>query len=68
MILVGIALVLIGGYILARGLTYTAQKHEVGFAGIHASVEEKKSVPPWVGVVLAAGGVVLVATSVRRRP
>ena len=39
---------------------------EVG--GLKASVEEKRSVPSWVGVAAIVGGLVLVGAGARKKP
>jgi hypothetical protein len=66
--LVGILLVLLGGFVLVRGLTYTSERAVLKIGELQASVEEKKSVPPWAGGLALVAGLVLLGVSVRKRP
>jgi hypothetical protein len=67
-LLVGIVLVAAGSYSLVRGLTYTSQRSVLKLGDLEASVEEKKTIPTWLGVAAVAGGALLVGVSIRRRP
>ena len=60
-------MILGGGYILARGLTYTTRKNVVDLGGIRVSADEQSAVPPWVGGVIALAGLVLVFSGGSRR-
>ncbi len=60
LVLVGILLAGIGGFILFRGLSYTKDKNVLEVAGLKASVEEKRSIPNWVGIVGLVGGIGLI--------
>ena len=67
LVLVGILLAAIGGFIVVRGLTYTKDKSVLEVAGLKASVQETRSVPTWVGVVgLVAGIGLIVAGSAKK--
>jgi hypothetical protein len=66
--LVGLALVALGGFILLRGLSFTSQKSVLKVGDFQASVEEHRTVPPWVGAVAVAGGLVLLVAAGRRGP
>jgi hypothetical protein len=65
--LVGLALVAVGGFILLRGLSFTSQKSVLKVGDFQASVEEHRTVPPWIGGLALAGGIVLLAAGTRRR-
>jgi hypothetical protein len=67
MLIVGIVLVLLGGFILVRGATYTSKRDVLKIGPIETSLEEKKSVPPWVGGIAVAAGVGLIVAGARRR-
>jgi len=67
-LLLGILLVLAGAYSLIRGLTYTHDRSVLKIGDLEATVEEKKTVPAWLGVVALVGGTALVVGSLRRRP
>jgi hypothetical protein len=65
--LAGLALLLLGGFILFRGLSYTSQKSVLKVGDFHATMEERQTVPPWVGAVGVVGGIVLLVAGSRRR-
>jgi hypothetical protein len=65
--LVGIVLVAVGGFILLRGLSFTSQKSVFKVGDFQASVEEHRTVPPWIGGLVFAAGVVLLVGGSRRR-
>lgn len=66
--LVGLVLVAVGGFILLRGLSFTSQKSVLKVGDFQASVEEHRTVPPWVGGLAVVGGLVLLVAGSRRRP
>jgi uncharacterized membrane protein YidH (DUF202 family) len=67
--LVGVALIVLGVLALAyQGITYTAREKIIDLGPLKASVDKERSIPlpPIVGVVALAGGVVLVVAGVRK--
>jgi hypothetical protein len=67
--LVGVALIVLGVLALAyQGITYTAREKIIDLGPLKASVDKEKSIPlpPIVGVVALASGVVLVFAGVRK--
>jgi hypothetical protein len=67
--LVGVALIVLGVLALAyQGITYTAREKIIELGPLNASVDKEKSIPlpPIVGVMALAGGVVLVIAGVRK--
>lgn len=67
--LVGIALIVLGVLALAyQGITYTTREKVVDLGPLQASVEKKKSIPlpPIVGALALAGGVVMVIIGSRK--
>ena len=67
--LVGVALIILGVLALAyQGITYTTREKVIDLGPLKASVDKEKSIPlpPIVGVVSLAGGVVLVIVGARR--
>lgn len=59
----GLALILLGIISLAyQGITYTTQKKVVDIGSIHATKDEKKTIPlpPVLGGVTLLGGIALV--------
>ncbi len=65
--LVGLALLVLGGFVLFRGLSYTSQKSVLKVGDFNATVEERQAVPPWVGAVAIVGGIALLVAGSRRR-
>lgn len=58
--MIGVVLILVGGFILARGLSYSTKKDVVDLGVVRVSTTEKKSIPPWIGGVVAVVGLGLV--------
>jgi hypothetical protein len=65
---VGLVLVLLGGYVLVRGFSYTSRKSVVEIGEFQAALEEKREVPRWAGGVAVTAGLLLLVAGVRRRP
>jgi len=63
----GLLLLVLGGFVLLRGLSFTSQKSVLKVGDFQASVEEHRTVPPWVGGLLVAGGILLIVGGSRRR-
>jgi hypothetical protein len=53
-----------------QGVTYTSREKVLDIGPIHATAEREKTVPlpPVLGIVAVAAGVVLVVAGVRKRP
>lgn len=66
-VLAGLILAGFGAFIVLRGFTYGSQRTVMRLGDMHASVEERRAVPTWVGGVAIAVGLVLVVGGVRRR-
>jgi hypothetical protein len=67
--LVGVALIILGVLALAyQGITYTTREKVIDIGPLKASVDREKSIPlpPIVGVLALAGGVVLVIVGARK--
>ena len=63
-LLVGLALIVLGIISLAyQGIRYTKHERVVDIGPIHATHDERKTIPlpPVIGVILLVGGVVLIA-------
>ena len=65
--LAGLALLVLGGFVLLRGLSYTSQKSVLKVGDFNATVEERQAVTPWIGAVAVVGGIVLLVAGSRRR-
>ena len=64
-VLVGIALIVIGGTVFLRGLS--APKTILKVGDISVSAEERSPVAPWAAGLAALAGVALVTTGTRRK-
>ncbi len=65
--IIGVLLILAGVVVLAlRGISYTKEREAVSVGPIQVAAERKGFVPPIVGVIAIAGGVVLLVLG--RRP
>ena len=65
--LVGIILLVIGAFILFRGMTYKSKDEVLKVGDLKASVEQKHTVPTWAGGVALVAGIVLLAGGMKRR-
>jgi uncharacterized membrane protein len=64
--IVGIILIVLGVVALIfQGITYTTQKNVINVGPIHATAEEKKTIPlpPVLGGIALVGGIVLLITA-----
>lgn len=69
LMLVGVVLIVIGVLALAyQGITYTTREKIVDLGPLQASVDKKKTIPlpPILGALALAGGIVLVVVGNRR--
>jgi hypothetical protein len=67
LVLVGLLIAAVGGVVVFRGLTYTKDKSVLEVGGLKASIEEKRTVPTWVGIVALVGGLGLAVAGAGRR-
>lgn len=67
--LLGVVLIVLGVLALAyQGITYTTREKVIDLGPIQASVDKKKSIPlpPIIGALALAGGVVLIFMGARK--
>lgn len=65
LIVIGILLMLGGGFILGKGLTYSKKRAGLKIGTFETSVKTREAVPPWVGGVVAAGGLALLVIGLK---
>jgi hypothetical protein len=65
--LVGILLLALGAFIVFRGASYKSREDVLKVGDLKASVNEKHTVPTWVGGVSIVAGLVLLASGMKRR-
>ena len=68
-VILGLVLLVLGLAALAyQGITYTSRQTVVDIGPVHATADRQKTLPlpPLLGIVAVAGGVVLVIAGVRK--
>jgi hypothetical protein len=65
--LIGIILIVLGAFVLFRGVSYPSREEVLEVGDVKASVESKKAVPTWAGGVALVAGIVLLAAGMKRR-
>lgn len=63
--IVGVLLVLAGGYVLVRGFSYTSSRDTLEVGPLSATVTQKESIPTWAGGVAVGVGLVLIVAGAR---
>jgi drug/metabolite transporter (DMT)-like permease len=66
-VIAGIALAVIGAFIVFRGLSYGSERSMMRVGDVQVSAESRQIVPTWVGAVAIAGGLLLMVGMGRRR-
>jgi hypothetical protein len=64
---VGVVLLVLGAFVLFRGLSYTSKRDVVKVGDLKASVDEQHTVPAWVGGLALAAGLGLIVVGVSKR-
>jgi hypothetical protein len=65
--IIGALLIAAGLYVLIQGASYPSDKSVFKVGGVEAKIEEHHAVPPWVGGVGIAAGVLLVVVGFNKR-
>ena len=65
--LVGIILLVLGAFVLFRGMSYKSKDEVLHVGDVKASVEQRHAVPTWAGGVALVAGLVLLAGGMKRR-
>ena len=65
--IIGALLIAAGLYVLIQGASYPSDKSLFKVGGVEAKIEEHHAVPPWVGGVGIAAGVLLVVIGFNKR-
>lgn len=63
----GVVLLVLGAFVLFRGLSFTSKRDVVKVGDLKASVDEEHTVPTWVGGVALVAGLGLVVVGVGKR-
>jgi hypothetical protein len=65
--LIGIVLLVLGAFIVFRGMSYSSRDEVLKVGDVKASVESKKAIPTWAGGLAIVAGIALLATGMKRR-
>ena len=65
--LIGIALIVIGGFLFVRGGSVTTRRDVVEVGDLKISADERHPIEPWAAGAAILGGVVLVFSGLRRK-
>jgi hypothetical protein len=59
-LVVGVLLIIAGVVVAARGFSYSSRESVLKVGGLEATVEEKHTISPWIGVGAIAVGLVII--------
>ena len=65
--LIGIVLLVLGAFVVFRGMSYSDRDEVLKVGDVEASVETKKAIPTWVGGLAIVAGIALLATGMKRK-
>ena len=65
--LIGIVLIVLGAFVVFRGMSYSSRDEVLRVGDVKASVESKKAIPTWAGGVAIVAGIALLVTGMKRR-
>jgi uncharacterized membrane protein (DUF441 family) len=65
--LIGVILIVIGAFVVFRGVSYKSRDEVLKVGDVKASVEQKRAVPTWAGGAAIVAGIVLLAGGMKRR-
>jgi hypothetical protein len=65
--IIGIILIVLGAYVLIRGLSYKTDETAVEIGDLELEVAERHAIPPWAGGLAGGVGLVLLVSGSRRR-
>lgn len=68
MVIAGLVLAVAGAVVLFRGFSFTSQESVLKIGDLEATVEQKETIPPWLGGLALVAGAAMVAAGLRRKP
>lgn len=66
-LLAGLVLVVVGGFLLVRGGSFTSRENVLSVGDLQITAEERQTIPSWVGVGALVAGLVVIVAGVRKR-
>jgi drug/metabolite transporter (DMT)-like permease len=67
LLIAGIVVAALGAFVLLKGLNYSSNRSVLRVGDVEASVQERRAIPPWVGIAAVAGGALMIGAGVMRR-
>ena len=66
LILAGIVIFGLGAFVLLRGASFTSKRDVLQVGDVKITADQQRSVPPWLGGIAMAIGVVLIVAGSRK--
>lgn len=66
-IIIGIALLGLGAFVLLRGASFTSRRDVVRVGDVKLTADQQQTIPPWVGGVVILAGVACIVGGARKR-
>jgi hypothetical protein len=66
-IMIGIALLGFGAFVLLRGASFTSRHDVLKVGDVKVTADEQQSIPPWVGGAALVVGAILIVAGARKR-
>jgi len=66
-IIIGIALLGLGAFVLLRGASFTSRRDVVRVGDVKLTADQQQTIPPWVGGVVILAGVASIVAGARKR-
>lgn len=67
-LIAGIALLMLGLFLLVRGGTFTSREDVLSVGDVQITAEERRTIPSWVGVGALVAGVAVILVGMKNRP
>jgi hypothetical protein len=67
LLLLGIALIGLGAFVLLRGASFTKRDEVLKVGDVKVTADSRQAVPAWAGVIGIVAGVACIAAGARRR-
>lgn len=67
LIIAGILIACLGGYVLVRGGTFTSRRDVLKVGDVKVTADEQQSVPPWAGGFAVVMGAALIVAGARKQ-
>jgi hypothetical protein len=64
--IVGVILIAAGLFVLIKSPSYSSEKSVLKIGDLEAKVAQEHAIPPWIGAVALAGGIILIVVGARK--